>query len=155
MVWHRPYLSLQTNNQLRKLKVNNKKNMDYIIFLIILAAFKLFYLFNMPIVTDNDSEQIAKQRRWILSWRISVAIIIFISALSFHIILGNDRFFLISKKELTFSNTFITISTIEDIVKRYGEASFLEKQSFHNDPLFRKLMEENYIEERNILQTLP
>jgi len=120
--------------------------MNYLYFLIVLAVIKLIYLFYMPIVKDNDFDQIRKKRRWIYGWVISTIIIILFSTLTFHFILGNNAFLVIPKKGISFSNTFITTSSIDDLVKRYNNASYFEKLLMQNDPLITTMIENGYVQ---------
>lgn len=52
------------------------------------------------------------------------------------------------KENISFSNTFIFQDDINKLIKRYNEASILEKVSIRQEPLTRKLMEKGFIKEK-------
>ncbi len=49
------------------------------------------------------------------------------------------------KDHLTFSNTFITQEDIDNLVERYDNASFFERNAMNNEPFVRKLKEKGII----------
>ena len=70
-------------------------------------------------------------------------VIVILATLPFHYIPSRSLVF--PKDHLTFTNTFITESDIEDIINRFNRASFFEKISMMNDPLMKNLKEHDII----------
>jgi Na+/H+ antiporter NhaC len=97
--------------------------------------------------SQDEIEEISSNKRNYLPI-IILLVIITVSTLPFHYYIGGNGFSVFPKNTLTFSNTFITQETIEGIIKRYDEASYLEKQSIRNEPFIRKLFEEKLIVEK-------
>lgn len=62
--------------------------------------------------------------------------------------MGENGFKVFAKNSLTFSNTIITQSTIDELIERFNNASFFEKQTIRNENLVRKLMEEGLLTEQ-------
>lgn len=95
---------------------------------------------------DND-EQILTEQETKPSYKglIVVAVFLIGATLPFHYIL--ERGMVFPKDHLTFSNTFITQRDIDNLIDRYNNASFFEKQAIRQEPLVRKLMEKGLIEE--------
>lgn len=77
---------------------------------------------------------------WIM--RGILAVILFI-ILSFHIL--PDHLMIFPKEHLTFSNTFINKSDVDNLIDRYNNANFFEQQAIRQEPLARKLMEKGII----------
>ncbi len=77
---------------------------------------------------------------WIMGG-VVVAILFFL--LSFHII--PDYLMIFPKEHLTFSNTFINKSDVDNLIDRYNDASLFEKQTIRQEPLMRKLIEKGII----------
>ena len=71
------------------------------------------------------------------------------STLSCHFVFYNYKLHILMKDNLTFKNTFITDDDIEDIIKRYNEATIFEKITIKQDPLIKKLIEEGIINDNN------
>ena len=99
-------------------------------FLIILAILLFIYFIG------------TKTFAWILG---IISVVIFIATLSFHFL--PERLIVFPKSSLTFSNTFIFEKDINDLIKRYNNASFLERRSIDQEPLVRKLKEKGIIHE--------
>lgn len=78
--------------------------------------------------------------------RISVAVIVFIFLLSFHFV--PSRMMVFPKNTLTFSHTIITESDISDLVDRYNNSSFIQRQAMSKEPFVQKLMEKGIIIEK-------
>ena len=97
--------------------------------------------------SQDEIEKISSNKRnyWSIVFPL---VIITVSTLPFHYYIGGNGFTVFPKNTLTFSNTFITKETIEGILKRYDDPSYLEKQSIRNEPFIRKLFEEKLIEEK-------
>jgi len=70
-------------------------------------------------------------------------VIVILATLPFHYIPSRSMVF--PKDHLTFTNTFISESDIEDIVNRFNRASFFEKISMMNDPFMKNLKEHDII----------
>ena len=80
---------------------------------------------------------------------IAIIIIILILTLPFHYFIGrDDNFSIFPKNQITFSNTFITQEDIEELIKRYNDASLYEKQAMNSEPLVRKLREKGLLVEK-------
>jgi hypothetical protein len=65
--------------------------------------------------------------------------------LSFHYLPSKGQIF--AKENLTFSNTIITDDDISELISNYNKASLFEKTALRNEPLFRKLLQQNIIGE--------
>jgi hypothetical protein len=70
-------------------------------------------------------------------------VIVIVATMPFHYIPSRSLVF--PKDHLTFTNTFITESDIEDIINRFNRASFFEKLSMMNDPFMKNLKEHDII----------
>ena len=103
------------------------------VFGIIMVTFVLIYFL---------STLSAKTLGWIMG---STLAALLIATLSFHFL--PERLMVFPKNHLTFSNTFIFQKDINELIERYNNASFLEKQSINQEPLVRKLMEKGIIRE--------
>ena len=66
--------------------------------------------------------------------------------LPFHYVPSHLKVF--PKNNFTFSHTIVTQDDIDNLVERYNDASFFEKQAIKNEPFFRKLTEEGIIYEK-------
>jgi hypothetical protein len=75
-----------------------------------------------------------------------VLIVLLISTLSFHFVFNKWLFpDIFPKEHLTFTNTFVTQSDINKLIRRYNDSSPLERVASKQAPLFKKLMEKGYI----------
>lgn len=79
-----------------------------------------------------------------LKWIVLIAVILGL-ALPFHYVPSQLTMF--PKNSLTFSYTIITKDDINDIIDRYNDASFFQKQAMNNEPFIRKLMEKGILVE--------
>jgi hypothetical protein len=77
-------------------------------------------------------------------WILTVIIIIG-ATLPFHYVPSHLAVF--PKDNLTFSNTFITETDIDELLKRYNDASSFEKQSINQEPLMVKLRAKGIVKE--------
>ncbi len=55
------------------------------------------------------------------------------------------------KENISLSNTFIFQDDIDKLIKRYNDASGIEKLAIMQEPLYRKLMEKGLIKEKTEL----
>ena len=62
--------------------------------------------------------------------------------LSFHILPG---YTIVPKEHLSFDKTFITEKDISNLVKRYNNASWVERQTIEQESLTKKLIETGFI----------
>lgn len=95
----------------------------------------------------NSKKNIEKERKnnnKNLKWIIIIAIFLAMT-LSFHYVPSHGMIF--PKNSLTFSYTIITQDDIDNILERYNNANFWEKQAINNEPIMRKLMEKGIIVE--------
>lgn len=79
-----------------------------------------------------------------LKWIVLIVVMLALS-LPFHYV--PSRMTMFPKNSLTFSYTIIKEADIKDIIKRYNDASFFQKQAMNNEPLIRKLMEKGILVE--------
>ena len=101
---------------------------------------------NDPInVSPASSVKVDKNNKlYLLIFGILFIIIILIGlTLPFHYIPSRLQVFV--KASLTFQNTFITEADIENLITQFNDASFFEKIALLNDPLIKKLKEQNII----------
>lgn len=56
-----------------------------------------------------------------------------------------QNIYVFPKENISLSNTFIFKDDIKKLIKRYNDASLLEKLSIRQEPLYRKLMEKGFI----------
>ena len=91
----------------------------------------------------KEEKKKQKKNRKLIVWAVSTVAIIFI-VLSFHI--APEYGMIFPKDHLTFSNTFITSSDIDDIIRRYNNASIFKRHAIEQEPLMRKLIEKGIIE---------
>lgn len=89
-----------------------------------------------PIMEIRDSVKRRIRSRKMIKWGIAFFILLFLT-LPFHYVPSQYRIF--TKDNLTFSNTFIFQSDIDEMIKRYNYASLFEKISIANEPLYKKL----------------
>ena len=95
--------------------------------------------------TTSKPEKKSSYTGWIL------AVIIIIGAtLPFHYI--PSALMVFPKDNLTFSNTFITPDDIHEIVKKYNDANYLEKEAMKQEPFLRKLMSKGIIIEQGTVK---
>lgn len=81
------------------------------------------------------------------NWIIVLILIITLATLPFHYALEYGKIF--PKEQLSFSNTFISGSDINNLIERYNNANIIEQNSISQEPLFRKLMELGLISNEN------
>ncbi|MGM0649265.1 MAG: hypothetical protein ACQES1_02020 [Bacteroidota bacterium] len=94
-------------------------------------------------MTDtNNANTKSKSKNNYVGWIIAIIIVLVIT-LPFHYIPSRGMIF--PKNELSFSHTIITESYIDDLIERYNNASFFERQAINQEPLVRKLMEKEVI----------
>ena len=98
---------------------------------------------------DNEIE-IQKEKKADTKYLIAIIIIGIIATLPFHYVSYKGQFTIFPKNQFTFSNTIVTDEDIENLVKRYNDASVIEKQAINSEPLMRKLREEGIIIEKSI-----
>jgi len=91
---------------------------------------------------SNEGNKKRKSKRKQIAWAISAAVIVFI-ALGFHI--APEYGMIFPKDRLTFSNTFITSKDVNDVIRRYNNASIFERYAIEQEPLVRKLLEKGMI----------
>jgi hypothetical protein len=97
---------------------------------------------NLTIEKKLNEANILKQYRSYIIFTLVSILLIFIT-LPFHYV--PQRFMAFPKDNFTFSNTLILQSDIDNSLKRYNEASIIEKMTIINDPLFKKLKEKELI----------
>lgn len=96
--------------------------------------------------TNNDMQNTSIQKNGEKQGYIKYGIILVVGlvmTLPFHYIPTNLTAF--PKDNFTFSNTFIFQSDIDQLIEKYNSASFIEKMSMMNEPLFKKLKEKGLI----------
>ncbi|PWH85239.1 hypothetical protein [Brumimicrobium oceani] len=77
---------------------------------------------------------------------IGVLLIVIVGVtLPFHYVIEEGSAF--PKANLTFKNTFITSSDVKAIIKRYNQASFMEKMQIRKDPFIETLFEKGILTE--------
>jgi hypothetical protein len=74
-----------------------------------------------------------------------IVAVILLATLPFHYL--PDHVMVFSKEHFTFSNTFVFQSDVDQLIYRYNNASFMERQVMNKEPLVRKLMEKGIIKE--------
>ncbi len=89
-------------------------------------------------------QQVAKPAYGV--WLSAIGILLFLT-LPFHYVPGELRMF--PKEHFTFSNTFISKEDVDALLKRFNEASILERSKIMDEPLFKKLSE------KGIIYTIP
>jgi hypothetical protein len=72
-----------------------------------------------------------------------LSVVLIAITLPFHYIPSRGMIF--PKQSLTFSYTFITEGDISRIINRYNTANFLEQAAINNEPLMRKLRDQEII----------
>jgi hypothetical protein len=92
-------------------------------------------------VTAHDTTKTTNSNSYI-RWILFVLVVLGL-LLPFHYIPCQMMVF--PKNSLTLSYTIITQSDIDQIVERYNDANFFEKQAINNEPIVRKLMEKGII----------
>ena len=90
--------------------------------------------------TLKQNKQKAIRKSYI--WLIAIAVIIGF-LLSFHILPHHGMVF--PKENLTFSNTFVLQKNVEELIRRFNNASILEQSRMKQEPLVRKLRERRII----------
>lgn len=97
---------------------------------------------------ENDNEKADKERkrkRKIVSWSVSVGVIV-LFLLFFHVYISSDGGFGIYAKSVpTFSYTFINGHDVNDVLRRYNNASVFEQISIRNEPFAKLLFEKGII----------
>jgi hypothetical protein len=79
---------------------------------------------------------------------ITFVIIVLLATLPFHYVSYSGNFRVFPKDNLTFSNTIILQEDIDNITKRYYDASTgFEQLAIRQEPLFRKLVDHGIIAE--------
>ena len=86
-----------------------------------------------------------------LKWIVLIVVILGLT-LPFHYV--PSRMTMFPKSSLTFSNTIIKERDINDIIDRYNNASFFQKQAINNEPFIRKLMEKGILVEIDQKETI-
>ncbi|MDR1180147.1 MAG: SAM domain-containing protein [Spirochaetales bacterium] len=71
-----------------------------------------------------------------------------ILALCFHVYFGDSGFEIFPKDHLTLSDTIITDSDIEKLIRSYNNANIFERNTMNSALLFKKLMEKGLIRYR-------
>ena len=90
----------------------------------------------------NNKPKRRTGRGWIIFF-----IIIIGATLPFHYV--PESLLVFPKNNLTLSNTIILQEDIDDLIRRYNDASRYEKLAMKEEPLFRKLTEKGIIYEKN------
>jgi hypothetical protein len=88
------------------------------------------------------SETKNKKKNSYVGWIVFILIILGLT-LPFHWSLDYGTVF--PKEHLTFNKTFFTSEDVDNIIKRFNNASFIEKQAINQEPFVRKLMEKGII----------
>jgi len=98
---------------------------------------------------SNEDNKKRKSKRKQIAWAVSAAVIVFF-LLFFHISLvtaykstGLPKIY--PKASPTFSNTFITPTTVKEILERYNNASIFEQQLIKNEPFVKLLFDEGIL----------
>jgi len=76
---------------------------------------------------------------------ILIVVVLLIASLPFHYIFYQDHFYIVPKDNLTFKNTIFTYYDVDDLLKRYNEADFFEREAMRNESIFKKLIEKNIL----------
>lgn len=97
-----------------------------------------------PQESSESQSQHESQRNPYQKW-IFIVIVGVTLTLPFHYI--PSRLTAFPKNSLTFSHTIITEDFISSVIKRYNNASFVEKVAMRNEPVVRKLLEQGIISE--------
>jgi PKD repeat protein len=105
--------------------------------------------------TENNVNYNWKKYSKYISYFIILSVLL-LATLPFHYIIGNSyksilfpyKIVVFTKDHWTFSNTFITQSDIDSLVKRYNDASYFEKLQIRDEPLTKKMMEKGIIIEK-------
>jgi len=92
---------------------------------------------------SNEDNKKGKSKRKQIAWAVSAVIIVFF-LLFFHISLVTDKV-LFPKASPTFSNTFITPATVNEIIERLNNASFFEQLAIQNEPFVKLLFDEGIL----------
>jgi hypothetical protein len=88
------------------------------------------------------SETKNKKKNSYVGWIVFILIILGLT-LPFHWSLDYGTVF--PKEHLTFNKTFFTSEDVDNIIKRFNNASFIEKQAINQELFVRKLMEKGII----------
>lgn len=107
----------------------------------------IFVLIIVAIVAIAGVIQLWKKNPELIRIVEIIAVVIVIAGviflLSFHVIPSRQTIF--PKENLSFSNTLITERDIDDLIKRYNDASWVERLTIAQEPLHRKLIEKGII----------
>ena len=95
-------------------------------------------------LNSKDKKSAIKRKRRPIRLAI-IGVVILVITLSFHFVPSRGMVF--AKSHLTFSYTIITEDDIQEIIKRYNNASFSQRIAMNNEPIIRKLMEKGIIKE--------
>lgn len=94
---------------------------------------------------SEKADNTSKRKRKLIIWGVSAGVIVFF-CLFFHIYIstggGIDIF---AKSVPTFSNTFITAHDVDDVLKRYNNASIFEQLAMQNEPFVKLLFEKGIL----------
>lgn len=113
----------------------------FILFFLLGLAYVLYYIFSAFRKPNPEKKKMNPYIKW------GVVVFIFLGlSLPFHYVPEKGMMF--PKEHLTFSNTIITSSDINELIERYNNASFIEKRAIREEPLVRKLMEKGLIHEK-------
>ena len=93
----------------------------------------------------NNSKIEKKNNQQIIIGIFASILIVLGSTLPFHFVFKQNDFMIFPKNSLTFSYTIITQQDIDNIIERYNNSSFLNRQAMNNEPVIRKLMEKGLI----------
>jgi hypothetical protein len=129
--------------------------MTEVIIIIIVASIALYFFYSFfDKVKVKDQESIEKrQTKSPFKWIAIISGILLFALLSLHIISYKGDFFILTKNQLTYSNTFVNDDDIEALIERYNNASQGERVAMNSEPLMRKLKEKGIIIEDNIFNT--
>ncbi len=95
----------------------------------------------------NEFKATHKSNNMYLGWGIFIFIILGLT-LPFHYI--PSRFKMFPKDHFTFKHTIITEDDLDDIVKRYNDATnIFERNAMNNDPFLRTLKEQGIIYDKD------
>ena len=97
---------------------------------------------------SNKENKQRKKNKKLTEWAVSAAVIVFF-LLFFHISLvtayENGLPKIYSKASPTFSNTFITPTTVQEIIERHNNASIFERPLIKNEPFVKLLFDKGIL----------
>jgi len=103
---------------------------------------------NNKIINDNEKNALSGSIKRLVTL-VTILIIALVILLPFHYVIGYDSGLKIfAKQNLSFSYTFITKKTVDEIIERYNKANLWEKISIREEYIVKKLMAEGILIEK-------